>query len=99
MGGSLEGVVIGLSSARDLPCSGEEDSAGSFDVARWGGARSPLVVKCAAQELRIKPGDGGIEFDSGRQKRRKKVLRRISVLGPRRGPRRCTTTTRGHSEG
>ena len=98
LGGNLKGVVVGLSSARNLPRSGEEDSAGSFNVARRRGARIPLVAEGAAEGLRIEPGDGRIKLDGGRQKRREKMLRRISVLGPRRGPRGCTTTTRGHSE-
>ena len=48
MGGTLEGVVVALSRARNLPRGGEENSAGSFNVARRRGARTPLVVERAA---------------------------------------------------
>ena len=63
-----------------------------------GGLRDPLVAESAANMLRIEPGDGRIKLDSSRQERREELLRRVSVLGPRGGPRGCTTTTRGHSE-
>ena len=97
LGGSLERVVIALSRTRYLPRSGEQDSAGGFDVARRGRAGVPLVAECAAQVLRIEPCDGGIELDGGRQKRWEDSFRQKGILGPRRGPRGSTTTSRGHS--
>ena len=48
LGGTLERVVVASSSARNLPRGGEENSAGGFDVTRRRGARTPLVVECAA---------------------------------------------------
>ena len=96
--GGLKRVVVVVSCARYLPRGSEEDGTGSFDVTGWRGASDPLVVESTANMLRIEPGDGGIKLDSGRQERQEKLLRGISVLGPRRGPRGCTTTTRGHSE-
>ena len=97
-GGGLERVVVVVSCARYLPRGGEEDGAGGFDVTRRRGFRDPLVAESATNMLRIEPGDGGIKLDSSRQERREELLRRVSVLGPRGGPRGCTTTTRGHSE-
>ena len=62
-----------------------------------GGAGQPLVAKRAAQHLRVELGDGGIELDGSRQERQEDSVRRKGILGPRRGPRRSTTTSRGHS--
>ena len=93
----LEGVSIISSRSHHLPCGSEENGAGGLNVIGRRGADCPLVVKRVAQCLGIKPGDGRVEFDSSHQQRWEKSLSRKGVLGPRRGPRGCTTTMRGHS--
>ena len=97
LGSRLEGVSVVSGRSCHLPRGGKENGAGSLDIVGRGGADCPFVVKRTAQCLGIKVGDSGVEFDGSRQQRWEDSLSRKGILGPRRGPRGCTTTTRGHS--
>ena len=64
------------------------------------GTNEPSVAESAAQGVRIKVGKGGFQLDSGvKENGEKSISRRRSSLGPRRGPRRRTTTARRHTRG
>ena len=69
-------------------------------VVGWRGACKTSVAESAAQGVRIKVSKGGFQLDSGvKENGEKSISRRRSSLGPRRGPRRRTTTTRRHTRG
>ena len=69
-------------------------------VVGWRGAHKPSVAESAAQGVRIEVGKGGFQLDSGiKENREKSISRRRSSLGPRRGPKRRTTTARRHTRG
>ena len=63
------------------------------------GASKPGVAESAAQGVRIEVGKGGFQLDSGVKENGEKAITRKSSLGPGRGPRRSTTTTRRHTRG
>ena len=64
------------------------------------GVNKPGVAESAAQGVRIEVGKGRFQLDSGiKENGEKSISRRRSSLGPRRGPRRRTTTARRHTRG
>ena len=63
------------------------------------GVNKPSVAESAAQGVRIEVGKGGFQLDSGVKENGEKTITRRSSLGPRRGPRRSTTTARRHTRG
>ena len=60
----------------------------------------PSVAKGAAQGIRIEVSDGRLHLDSSVKKSGEQTVgNRRSSLGPWRGPRRSTSTARGHTRG
>ena len=64
------------------------------------GANNPGIAESAAQGIGVEVGKGGLQLDSSvKESREQTVSNRKSSLGPWRGPRRSTSTARGHTRG
>ena len=63
------------------------------------GANKPSIAKGVAQGVRIEVGEGRLQLDSSVKESGEQTVTRGSSLGPRRGPRRSTTTARRHTRG
>ena len=96
-GGSLERVIFSFGQPGQMPRSSEENGSGSLDISGGRRAGCPHVKKRAAQDRFVELGESRLDLHGGSQKSGEEKGRRKSILGPRRGPRRRTTTTRGHS--
>ena len=98
-GGGLKGVFSMSSSMRQLICDGNQEGASSMEVIGRRGTSKPSVAKCVAQGIGVKVGNGRFQLDSGVKENGEQTVDRRSSLGPRRGPRRSTTTAGRHTRG
>ena len=63
-------------------------------------ANKPGVAEGAAQGIGVEVGKGGLQLDSSvKESGEQTVGNRKSSLGPWRGPRKSTSTARGHTRG
>ena len=96
-GSRLERVVIVFGQPCQASHGSKKNGSGGLNVGRGRGAGCPHVRERAEQGLLVEPSEGGLNLHGGGQKNRENRGRRISILGPRRGPRGSTTMTGRHS--
>ena len=97
--GRLKRVFSATSCARQAVCDGNQEGTSSVEVIGRRGANKPGVAEGAAQGVGVEVGEGGFQLDSSVKENGEQTVTRKSSLGPRRGPRRSTTTARRHTRG